>query len=331
MRILYAGTPEIAVPSLRLLAAQHTVVGVLTNPDRRSGRGRRSSVSPVKAAALELGLPLLQPERLNAEAREEVAALAPQLLVCVAYGKIFGPKFLALFASGGLNLHPSLLPKYRGPAPIPAAILGGEEKTGITVQRLAREMDAGDILLQREIALTGRETTGELTDRAGREGAQMLLEVVDALESGEARGVAQQEAEATYCSLISKDESWIDWSAEAVEIDRKVRAYAPWPLARTLFAGEPLIIHYSEPVPRDRAQRARERFFREHPEVILAPGRVIGVDKDFGILIQTGGGALGVTRLQAQARKPMSWDAFINGNPELVSALLGASKESETK
>ena len=330
MRVLYAGTPEIAVPGLERLAERHEVVGVLTNPDRGTGRGRKVRHSPVKEKALELGLEVLQPESLKSEARESVSALEPELLVCVAYGRIFGPKFLALFPRGGINMHPSLLPKYRGPAPIPAAILAGEEETGITIQFLAGEMDAGDILLQYRRPLQGRETTGELTAWAAEKGAELLLEAVDAIQSGRVEPVPQNPQQATYCSFLSKEESWVDWSASAEQVDRMVRAYDPWPLARTEWRGEPLIIHQAAPAEPEIAEAIRGEYRREQglePE----PGRVLGVDKVFGILVQTGVGALGITRLQAPARKPMTWDAFLNGNPKLVSALLGASKESETK
>lgn len=330
MRVLYAGSPEIAVPGLERVAERHDVVGVLTNPDRGTGRGRKVRSSPVKERALELGLEVLQPESLKSEARGAVAALEPELLVCVAYGRIFGRKFLALFPRGGINMHPSLLPKYRGPAPIPAAILAGEEETGITIQYLAPEMDAGDVVLQERRPLTGRETTGELTAWAAEKGALMLLEAVDAIEAGRVEPVVQEPGKATYCSFLSKEKSWIDWSSSAEQIDRMIRAYNPWPLARTEWQGAPLIIYEAAPAEPGIAEAIRAVYRQDHgrePE----PGRVLGVDKVFGILVQTGVGALGITRLQAPARKPMTWDAFLNGNPELVSALLGASKESETK
>ncbi|MFW6338494.1 MAG: methionyl-tRNA formyltransferase [Alkalispirochaetaceae bacterium] len=331
MRVLYAGTPGIAVPGLAALARRHEVVGVLTNPDRGTGRGRKVRFSPVKEKALELGLRVVQPETLRAEARERVASLDSELLVCVAYGKIFGPKFLALFRRGGINMHPSLLPRHRGPAPIPAAILAGDRETGITIQQLAREMDAGDILLQEKRLLRGRETAGELTAWAAEEGARLLVEAVDLIEAGREKPVPQDPAKATYCSLLSKEESWIDWGEPVMEIDRRVRAFNPWPLARTSWGSTPLIIHEAAPAEEGVAEAIRRECRNslgvEEPEA----GRVLGVDKLFGILVQTGVGALGITRLQAPARKPMTWDAFLNGNPELVSALLGASKESETK
>jgi methionyl-tRNA formyltransferase len=158
----------------------------------------------------------------------------------------------------------------------------------------------------------------------------MLLEAVEAIQAGRVEPVPQDPREATYCSFLSKEESWIDWSRRAVEIDRMVRAYNPWPLARTLYKGETLILHEAAPAAPEIAEAVRREYVHQsggEPE----PGRVLGVDKVFGILVQTGVGALGITRLQAPARKPMTWDAFLNGNPELVSALLGASKESETK
>lgn len=331
MRVLYAGTPEIAVPGLEALANRHEVVGVLTNPDRGTGRGRKVRFSPVKTKALDLGLTVVQPETLRGEARESVASLDPELLVCVAYGRIFGPKFLSLFPRGGINMHPSLLPRHRGPAPIPAAILAGDRETGITIQQLAREMDAGDILLQQKRPLTGRETTAALTAWAAEEGAEMLVEAVDLIEAGREEPVAQDPEKATYCSFLSKEESWIDWRESAVEIDRRVRAFNPWPLARTSWGSTPLIVHDSAPAEEGVAEALRREYRDDHGGVEPEPGRVLGVDKVFGILVQTGVGALGITRLQAPARKPMTWDAFLNGNPELVSALLGVSKESETK
>ena len=311
MRILFAGTPDIAVPSLSALAAsRHEIVGVLTAPDRPVGRGRRIAASPVKERAAELGLPILQPDRLGSEARREVAELTPELLVCVAFGRIFGPKFLALFESGGINLHPSLLPHYRGPAPIPAAILSGEAQTGVTIQALAREMDAGDILAQETFPLTGAETTGTLTEQLAEVGARVLVETVEAVSSG-SQTLRSQGDDATYTGLIRKSDGEIDWSSPASVIERAVRAYHPWPLAFTTFKGLRLNILESESIsdPEDA---------RNH-----APGTVVRVDTERGILVKTGNGQLALTKLQLQSRKALSWNTFLNGVHDFVGAVLG--------
>ncbi|NBC28576.1 MAG: methionyl-tRNA formyltransferase, partial [Spirochaetes bacterium] len=250
MRILFAGTPEMAVPSLRRLAADHNLVGVLTAPDRRKGRGRSFVPSPVKAAALDLNLEIVQPSRLNTEARELVSSLAPELLVVVAYGRIFGPKFLDLFDQGGINLHPSLLPRHRGPSPIPAAILAGDPETGITVQRLALEMDSGNILAQTRIPLDGTETTASLTERVASDGAELLSRAVEDLEAGRVEERVQDPDAASYCGLIAKNDGEIDWTQSAVQIERMSRAYNPWPGAFTFFKEQKLTLWKTAVYPR---------------------------------------------------------------------------------
>ncbi|TVQ96533.1 MAG: methionyl-tRNA formyltransferase [Spirochaetaceae bacterium] len=312
MRILFAGTPDMAIPSLEALSAQFSVVGVLTAPDAPVGRKRTLTPSPVAARAGELGLPLLRPQRLDAVCREEVAALSPELLVCVAYGKIFGPRFLALFPKGGINLHPSLLPRHRGPSPIPAAILAGDRETGITVQRLAEQMDAGDVLVQERFPLTGQETTGELTERVSVDGAELLVSAIRRIAEGREQAVPQDHDAATYCGLITSADGWIDWSLDAGAINRAVRAYSPWPSAHTLLHDVRLSIHECEPVPAESA-----------PSSAAEPGSVVSVDKKIGILVQTGSGLLSIRRLQLQSRNPLDWNSFANGHRDLVGTVLG--------
>ncbi len=316
VRILFAGTPEIAVPTLNTLAASRDeIVGVLTAPDRQVGRGRRVALSPVKERAAELGIPVLQPNRLGKDARRSVRELNPDLLVCVAYGRIFGPKFLSLFRSGGINLHPSLLPRYRGPAPIPAAILAGDAQTGVTVQALALEMDAGDILAQEGVQLTGTETAGTLTEQLAGLGARLLAETVDAIASGSQTPRPQNDADATYTGLIKKSDGEIDWSVPAEVIERAVRAYQPWPLAFTTFKRQRLNVLESKSIsdPDDAQVHAPGP----------APGTVIRVDTEQGILVETGNGQLALAKLQLQSRKALSWNSFLNGVHDFVGAVLG--------
>lgn len=310
-RILFAGTPAIAVPSLQALAASGRLVGVLTAPDARSGRGNTEVQCEVKQAALGLGLPVLQPERLDATARDQVAALAPDLLVCFAYGRIFGPRFLGLFPRGGINVHPSLLPQFRGPSPINAAILAGLDRTGITVQTLAQDMDAGDVILQQEIRLDGSETAGSLGAYCADAGAGLLLAALDLLERGTACPVPQDGALASYCHLISKDDGHIDWSRPARELERIVRAYAPWPRAWTTWNGQKLYLDVTEALAPE-------------PDTAPAPvGTVLKVDKARGFLIQTGQGLLAVRQLQLQSKKSMDHTAFFNGARSFAGSILG--------
>lgn len=312
MRILFAGTPDIAVPSLRELARRYTICGVLTSPDREAGRGRHTVESPVKLQALELGVPVVQPPRLGSDARRHVGELSPQLLVVFAFGRIFGPKFLALFPKGAINVHPSLLPKYRGPSPIPAAILAGDSETGVTVQEVSEEMDAGDIYAQTHIPLTGGETAESLGALVSQEAASLVSLVVEEIEAGTARPRPQPRDGVSYCSMITKQDGEIDWHSPANQIDRMVRAYLPWPTAYTSYEGRKLSILEAEPVRHPA-----------HVESSADPGVVLGLDKARGILIQTGSGILAVRRLQLQSKKALDYKSFWNGVHGFEGALLG--------
>lgn len=313
MRVLFAGTPSFAVPSLEKLAESFDVVAVLTNPDAPSGRGRRLSPSPVKARALELGLNVLTPERLDASARDMVSALRPDILAVVAYGRIFGPKFLSLFPLGGVNVHPSLLPLYRGPAPIPFAILNRDAETGISVQKLALKMDSGDIILQERKRLDFTETSASLTEWASKRGAELLVQALSLIEDGKAVFTPQDEDKATYCRLLSKEDGLIDWRKSCLEIDAMVRAFIPWPRAYTQLDGDELYILEAKPIASDNTDKE--------------PGTVVGVDRKRGILVQTGEGLLSLIKLQRRAKKPLGYIDFINGMPDLTGKKLGGPDE----
>lgn len=321
MRVLFAGSPEIAVPSLVRLSFEHEVVGVLTNPESAQGRGRELARTPVAEAAASLfggSVPVLQPERLGAEAREAVAALSPEILVSYAYGRIFGPKFLALFPRGGVNVHPSLLPRFRGPAPIPSAILAHDEKTAITVQRLALEMDAGDILGQEIIPLAGTETTEDLSEVAAILGADLLSRVLEQIEEGE-DDPRPQEGEIVYCSLLKKEDGLIDWASPLREIDAKIRAFSPWPGAFSFLKGQRLNILEAFPYPGVTFAAGPSSLDFED----AAPGTVLGLDKSRGIMVQTKDGLLALRRLQVQHKKALPYREFANGMRDLAGAALG--------
>lgn len=316
MKVLFAGTPEIALPSLRAVAQAHEVTAVLTAPDRPVGRGRRMQASPVAECAVELGLKVLRFEKLNGSAREEIAQLGSEILVCVAYGKIFGPKFLALFPRGGVNLHPSLLPKYRGPSPIVAALLAGDSLTGVSIQRLALEMDAGDILARSEIPLDGTETAASLTERAAKHGAELLVQTLNAIEAGNEQAEVQAHHQASYCGLVKKQDGLLNWDRSALELDRLVRAFSPWPGAFTIFDGKELKLHETA-IPTELDQDVAMESTQA--------GKVLGVDNRHGILVQTGDGVLALRRLQLPGRKALDWATFLNGTPNFLGSVLGGT------
>ncbi len=313
MRILFAGCPDISVPSLERCNTFFSVVGVLTNPDTLVGRGRSKQKSPVKATAEKLGLTTIESFTLDSSVRKKIKARRPDVLVVVAFGKIFDKAFLDLFSRGAVNLHPSLLPRYRGPSPIPAAILNGDKKTGITIQRVGLKMDSGDILAREEIPLDGNETTEDITGIAAEKGSHMMVDVLKRIDSGKEEAVRQKESEASYCKLIRQRDAFISWEETAEIINRKVRAYYPWPVAHTFWKGKRLNIIEAYPYGEcDGPSYGNEK-----------PGKVLGVDKNAGILVQTKGGVLAVKRLQLQSRKQMDWKAFINGVHGFTDSVLG--------
>jgi methionyl-tRNA formyltransferase len=308
------------VPSLLTLAALRRegvceLAGVLTNPDAPRKRSGAPVPSDIALAAQGLSaditdLPVLKYASIDADCLQAASDLRADILVSFAYGSLFPTNFLALFAYGGINVHPSLLPLHRGAAPIQSAILCGDRLTGVSVQRLAPRMDAGDILAVQKIPLTGRETAGALSETAALAGAQLLDRVLRAIADGTAVGVPQDEAAATYCRKLSKADGRIDWTRPAREIDALIRALTPWPLCFTTCGSAELLILEAAP--------------REAPtDATAVPGTVVGTDKDAGILIQTGEGLLAVSRLQYRTRKPLDWRAFLNGARGCLCARLG--------
>jgi methionyl-tRNA formyltransferase len=321
MRILFAGSPEIAVPSLLAVGKAFELVGVLTNPPAPKGRGLAPAPTPVAQAAAEHfpGVPILAPERLGPPEREAVAALNPDLLAVFAYGRIFGPKFLGLFPLGGVNVHPSLLPRWRGPSPIPYAILARDAETGICVQRLALRLDSGDILGRQRLPLTGRETAGGLSDWAAGAGADLLGAVLSLIAEGRESAEPQDEGLATWSHQMSKDDGLVDWKAGALEIDAMVRAYTPWPGAWTTLHGERLGLLETWPYADEAGPQEPGNAGMEYAE----PGTVVGIDKSRGIMVQTGAGLLALRVLQARGKKPLAYRDFANGARNLAGARLG--------
>ena len=323
MRVMFAGSPAIAVPSLETLSREDGIelAGVLTSPDSPRGRSGRPQPSDTGKAAADIlkqfetrgrpSFPIIKPLKLDSAIREQAFSLKPDLLVSFAYGRFFGPKFMALFPLGGINIHPSLLPKYRGPAPIQAAILNRDNVTGISIQRLSQEMDGGDILESEQLRLTGEETTGSLGEIMAKKAARMLPGVLKKIADGTAHGMAQDAGRVSYCSLISAEDAIIDWKMSAPEIEARVRAFDPWPVCRTIHNGRELLILKASVYKGESPGGGKE------------PGLVLGIDKQDGILVQTGEGILAVTELQYQAKKALLWRDFMNGVRNFSGSKLG--------
>lgn len=327
VRVLFAGSPDIAVPSLIRVSFEHEIVGVLTNPESVKGRGLTLAATPVAQAAEAIfgqRVPVMAPAKLDAAAREAVGALRPDILVSYAYGRIFGPKFLALFPKGGVNVHPSLLPRFRGPAPIPSAILARDRETAITVQRLALEMDSGDILGQLRIPLSGFETTEDLSEVAAIMGADLLSQVLEEIGEGRERP-RPQEGEPVYCSIMKKEDGLIDWTRSVLDIDAKIRAFNPWPGAFTSFRGLRLNVLESFPYPHVTFAAGPGSLDFED----AAPGTILGLDKSRGIMVQTIDGLVALRRLQIQNKKALPYREFANGMRGLVGAVLGYSSPED--
>ena len=302
MRIVFMGTPDFAEESLRaLLEAGEDVVAVFTQPDKPRGRGMRESFSPVKALAAERGIPVYQPVTFkDGAATELLRTLAPELLVVVAYGRILPQAFLDVAKYGSINVHGSLLPKYRGAAPIQWAVLNGDKTTGVSVQYMAAAMDAGDVIAARETEIGEFETAGELFDRLKTLGAELLAETVRKIASGSVIRVPQNEADATYTKMLDKNMSPIDWNKSPREIVKHICGLNPWPVATTELGGVSFRVFGAE---------------YTDTRTTLAPGKIISAGKA-GIEVACGGGrSLRITEVQAAGKKRMSAAAFLLGHP----------------
>lgn len=299
LRILFMGTPDFAVPVLRaLLSGPDPVIGVVCQPDRRKGRGKKLLPPPVKLLAREAGLRVLQPSSIRSEIfLDEIKALNPDLLVVAAYGKILPGTVLRQPPLGAINVHGSLLPKYRGAAPIQWALMNGEPETGVTIMQMDEGMDTGDILLTARLPITGNDTAGTLFQKLSDLGGETLLEAISLLKEGKLKPVKQDESRATEAPMLSKEQGHIDWTKSADELHCLIRGLDPWPSAYGFFG--------------DR----RFRFFR--PQVIRrhgdeSPGTICEVGKE-GVIVAAGENALLIREIQPEGKKRMPAHAFLCG------------------
>jgi methionyl-tRNA formyltransferase len=301
LRVAFAGTPDFALVALKaLLGSRHTVVGVLTQPDRPKGRGRQLAASPVKVAALESGLPVSQPVTLKTEVdRATLAAWQPDVLVVVAYGLILPRAALDLPRLGCVNIHASLLPRWRGAAPIQRAILAGDARSGVSIMRMEAGLDTGPVFLERSVDIAPGDTGGSLHDRLAGEGAAAILQVLDDLAEDRARSTPQSEDGVTYASKIDKAEALVDWSRSAVDIGRQIRAFNPSPIAETRLDGEQLRIYAASVIEPD------------HEPIVGETGKIVAIRND-AIVVACGRGRLALTELQRPGRRPLAARDLIN-------------------
>jgi methionyl-tRNA formyltransferase len=312
MRVAFCGTPQFAVPALKhlLTYAEFEIAAVITQPDRPSGRGMAVTFSPVKQVALAAGVPVHQPEKIRApESRELLARLAPDCIVIIAYGQIIPAALLTIPKYGWINLHGSLLPKYRGAAPIQWAIAHGETKTGLTSMRIDAGMDTGDVLLQTEMEIGSKETTPELAARMAEAGAPLLVETLRGIAAGTLSPRPQQHEAATYAPLLKKEDGKIDWARTAPEIYNRMRAFTPWPGAYTTFRGQ--VCHIAgEPVSKQTSAAASQG--GRVPDHGTAPG-TIRRSRD-GLLVACGGATeLRVLSVKREGGKLIDVTEFSSG------------------
>ena len=308
MRIVFMGTPESAVPPLqRLVEDGHEIVAIWTQPDKPAGRGRKLQASAVKQFALEHHLPIHQPAKIKtAEAKEQFASHKADVAVVVAYGKLLPQEFLDAPSHGCVNVHFSLLPKYRGAAPVNWAIVNGEEQTGVTTMRIVQELDAGPILLQTTTKIGETETAPQLLKRLSEVGAQLIRETLLNLTAIEPKPQAPWEA--TFAPILKREDGLIDWSMDSFAIERRVRGFQPWPNAFTQFRSRRLIVW-----------EAKSEWIEQ---LRFPPGQIIEVSRDRLIVACGDGTALRLTEIQLQDSRRMSARDFLNGNPIKAGELL---------
>ncbi len=308
------GTPDFAVPVLDALCSSgHDVAAVYTRPDRPAGRGRQLSSPPVKVYAERHGIPVVQPDNLRQERTiETLASLKPQAMVVVAYGRILPPEMLRVPPFGVLNVHPSLLPKYRGPSPVTEAILDGESKVGVTVMLLDEGMDTGPILAQKETNVFPEEAADQLTRRLFALGGELLAEVLPAWETGEIEPVAQNEEEASVTRLRNRKDGEIDWSLPAEYLARQLRALHPWPGCFTYWEGRLLKVIRARALEEDAVGAVKGQ--------VVAPGKAGGYTAG----VATGKGVLVLDEVQLEGRRPQPTAEFLKGQPHFLGAVLSS-------
>ncbi len=316
MRVVFMGTPDFAATILeKILQGGHEVIGVVTQPDKQKGRGHEISCSPVKELAIKHGLTIYQPVKVKEESfLMTLKELKPDVILSAAFGQILPKALLDIPEKGCINVHASLLPKYRGAAPIQYSILDGEEETGITIMHMDVGIDTGDMILQEKIPISQDETGGSLFDKLADLGGELILKALIQIEDGTAIRIVQDENQASYVKIIKKEMGKIDFTQPAVRIERLIRGLNPWPSAYTYLQGKTLKLW--------KAEVEKSEFVNGSQEHTAAPGEVISVTKD-ALHVMTGEHILVIKELQLEGKKRMTVDAFLRGFPVLIGTKLG--------
>lgn len=324
MRIVYMGTPDFAVASLEsIVQAGHEVVAVVTQPDKARGRSNKPVFTPVKAKALEYDIPVYQPEKVREDTMvQTLKNYVPDVIVVAAYGQLLPESILTIPPLGCINIHASLLPKYRGAAPIEWAIIDGEQKTGVTTMYMEKGLDTGDMLDKTEVVIEPTDTGETLHDKLAEAGAKLILETLTKLGQGKATRTKQDDSLSCYASMLKKEMGRLDFTKPAVELERLVRGLNPWPCAFTTIDGKSVKIYQTEVKTVDEAYRRQCQ--EKAGELILSfvPGQIVEVTKKY-FVIACGGDALLVRKLQPEGKKPMDVASFLNGNKLVAGMLLG--------
>lgn len=312
-KVVFMGTPDFAVPTLKALIASQEVVGVVTQPDRPAGRGRHLRPSPVKQIAQVADLPVYQPQSLRKDdAIRPIAEWAPDVIIVAAFGQILRPNLLNLPPHGCINVHASLLPRWRGASPIQHAILAGDAETGVTLMQMDEGLDTGAMLVQSGVPIAPDETAASLHDKLAKVGAHMLTEHLDEILSGKVSATPQNDAASTYAPMINKSDGVINWHRSSIDIDRHIRAMTPWPGATTRWDGHLLKVLDAEPFPLDQTP--------------YQPGEVVPVDET--VAVATSSGGIRLKTVQLAGKRPLSVSDFLRGREQFIGATLQAEDAS---
>lgn len=314
MKVLFMGTPDFAVPVLEALVEKHNVTAVISQPDKPKGRGKKMKPTPVKEAAEKYGIPVYQPEKIKDEKFVELLkGIDADIFVVVAYGQILSQEILDIPKYGCINVHGSLLPKYRGAAPIQWSVINGEKETGVTIMYMVKALDSGDMILKRKMEITDDDTYETLHNRMSYVGADALIEAIELIEKGDVNAEKQEDSLATTAPMIKKDMGKIHWSRNSEEIRNKIRGFNPVPGAYTEYEGEILKIFKADIVEGYEKGEA---------------GEILSVDKKKGFIVKTGNGALLIREVQAKGGKKMNCADYLRGHSVEEGKILGASEDN---
>lgn len=332
MKIVFMGTPDFAVPTLKALISRHQVAAVVTQPDRKKGRGKKVQYSPVKETALEYKIPVYQPNRVKEEEfQSALREIAPDVIVVAAFGQILPESILNLPKYGCINVHASLLPRYRGAAPIQWAVINGEKESGVTIMYMEKGLDTGDMLGKTVVPIEEKETGASLHDKLAQAGGPLLLEILDQIEKGSAVRIKQKDEESTYAGMLTKEMGQIRWSQDAASIECLIRGLNSWPCAFTDLEGKTLKIWDADVIHIDEnGYDALPAGIAWDQDILKTaePGRIAAVSKDC-IYVVCGRDILALKEVQAPGKKRMTVEAFLRGHAVEVGTLLGGPATSE--